>query len=299
MNYDTLCFSSGGTAGISYIGAIACLIKSKILNLNTIKKYVGTSIGAIFLFFILLDYSILEINNIVIDYDLKCLQGDITIDEVLQKHGFCNGDNLVSFLKNILKKKKNINDITFYDLYNKYNKNFIVIGTNLSNGTEEAFNYINNPNMSVILAIRISVSLPAVFTPVLYNNNYYVDGGLKNTFPINYCDQKTTLAINLPYSSKYEVNNIFDVCINSMQIALKSISTKNNYIDNHNIINVNSLEGYSFFNFDITTKDKIKFIIVGWNHTLEHINNNKKYYVSALVDDMKPASLLCDINYSF
>jgi NTE family protein len=39
--------------------------------------------------------------------------------------------------------------------------------------------------MSVRLAIRISISVPIVFTPVLYNNNYYVDGGVINNFPMN------------------------------------------------------------------------------------------------------------------
>ena len=79
---------------------------------------------------------------------------------------------------NFLKLKLNVNDITFIELYNITKKNLSMIGTNYTKGTEVCFNHINYPTLSVIKAIRISISVPLLFTPVLYNNDYYVDGAI-------------------------------------------------------------------------------------------------------------------------
>jgi predicted acylesterase/phospholipase RssA len=67
MVYDTLCLSSGGVYGIAYIGVIDYLIEEKIIDLDNIKKYVGTSVGALFLFMLIIGYSIKDINDIILD----------------------------------------------------------------------------------------------------------------------------------------------------------------------------------------------------------------------------------------
>ena len=274
MNYDTLCLSSGGIYGISYIGALDYLIETKILNLNNIKNFVGTSIGTIFLFFIILNYLIKDINNLIINMNFDKFESELNIENVLKNHGINDGKKIIIMLNFLLKKKFNLDDITFKELYLNYNKNFIIIGTNFSKGSEEVFNYINTPDMSIITAIRISISIPLFFTPVLYNNQYYVDGALTNIFPINHCNQETTIAINLPYSSEYTINNIFDVFLNSLQIVAKSISCKNKCIITDNIINIECNEFSSSCDFKITLEKKIFFINVGRESAIKHINNS-------------------------
>ena len=49
--------------------------------------------------------------------------------------------------------------------------------------------------MDVLLAIRMSFSIPFVFTPVKYNNNFYVDGSVLNDFPIDLCDKDNFIGI--------------------------------------------------------------------------------------------------------
>jgi predicted acylesterase/phospholipase RssA len=276
MVYDTLCLSAGGIFGISYLGALDYLIEEKILNLNDIKNYVGTSVGTIFLFLIILGYSIENINSIIINFNLIKLQSEINIENILENFGINNGNKFICMIKYFLKKKLNIDDITFNELYVKYNKNFIVIGTNYSNGSEAVFNYINTPNMSIITAIRISISIPIIFTPVLYNDNYYVDGGLTNMFPINHCNQETTIAINLSFPDSYKINNILDIFLNSLKIIGKSISCKNKCKIHDNIINIQSHLNNSI-SLDATLEEKINLINHGRHHTMKHVKNSKLY----------------------
>ena len=104
MIYDTLCLSSGGIYGIAYIGALDYLIEEKIINLNNIKNYVGTSVGALSLFFIIVGYSVKDVNDIVINLNWSKLQTEIKIEEVLGDYGINNGSKMVYMLKFFLKK---------------------------------------------------------------------------------------------------------------------------------------------------------------------------------------------------
>ena len=52
--------------------------------------------------------------------------------------------------------------------------------------------------MSVLLAIRISMSLPFIFTPVFYNGCHYVDGALLRNFGIEFCDPQKTIGLTTP-----------------------------------------------------------------------------------------------------
>lgn len=276
MVYDTLCLSSGGVYGIAYIGALDYLINEKIIELNNIKNYVGTSVGSLLLFFLIIGYSIKDINDIIINLNFSKLQTEINIVNVLENYGIDNGNKFIYLIKYYLKNKLNIENITFKELYLNYNKNFIVIATNLSSGEESILNYTNTPEMSIITAIRMSISIPIFFTPVLYNEEYYVDGALTNTFPINHCNQETTISINLPYSKYYENNNILDIFLNSFKVICKTVSCKNELKFPDNIINIyNDNDNIKFFNLNITLETKINLINLGRESTLDHVNKSK------------------------
>ena len=96
--------------------------------------------------------------------------------------------------------QNNDDDITFAQLQKITGKNFVVCVTNLTSRKFEYWGAFNYPNMSVITAVRASMGVPLIFTPVEWNNDWYVDGGLLNNFPIDFVDQDalgTTLAINV------------------------------------------------------------------------------------------------------
>ena len=274
MNYDTICLSSGGIYGIAYLGALDYLIEEKILSLDKIKNYVGCSVGSLFLFMIILGYSIKDINHFIIEFNFNKLENEIKIENILTDYGINNGNKVVYLLNFFLYNKLNIDDITFEELFIKNNKKFIVIGTNYSTGTEAIFSHLTTPDMSIITAIRISTSIPVIFTPILYKDEYYMDGALTNIFPINHCNQETTIGINLPYSGNYKINNIFDIFLNSIKIILKSVAYKNEYKVYDNIINILN-EEFNPVDLNITLEIKIKLLNIGRKSAIEHVNNSK------------------------
>lgn len=64
-------------------------------------------------------------------------------------------------------------------------KSLYVTGTKLSNGSLKVFSLETDPNMSIVDAIRITMSFPFGFEPVLYGGEYYADGGIADNFPMN------------------------------------------------------------------------------------------------------------------
>ena len=73
--------------------------------------------------------------------------------------------------------------------------------------------------MSIVTAVRISIGHPIIFSPILYNSNYYIDGGIKNYFPYNYCNPKTTLGINIKIIDNINIyHKIINIIFYSNQI---------------------------------------------------------------------------------
>jgi predicted acylesterase/phospholipase RssA len=170
-------------------------------------------------------------------------------------------------IKQLLKNMFNVEDITLLELYNLTKKEFIIIGTNFTNGIETAFSYKTHPNMSVITALRITISIPYMFTPVLYEGDYYVDGGITNNFPINWCNQETTLGIYVKGTVKNNINNIIDIysgCFCIMFDASVDMVVKdfNNIIT---IVNTEEMNEKGFSNFDLTDDYKKYLLDLGYS----------------------------------
>ena len=195
MEIDTICMSGGGIKGFSFVGALDYLNNIKYIDIKKISNWVGTSAGSILSLLLSIGYTPIEIGDFVIDFDFKKMDSDISVENVFLKFGISNGERFEFILKSFLKNKLGIEDINFKNLHQVTKKNLVIIGTNFSKCSEEAFSWERTPTMSVITAVRISCSIPVFFTPVFYNGCYYVDGGVKNNFPINYCNKKTTLGL--------------------------------------------------------------------------------------------------------
>jgi hypothetical protein len=117
-------------------------------------------------------------------------------------------------------------DITFSELYSLTNKKIIIYGTNYRLGRSEIFSFENTPDMSILLAIRISISVPVIFTPVIYNDNYYVDGALTNNFPIGNSDPDTTLGLYIKNTTVNKMNNLQTFIMGCLSIITDTISEK-------------------------------------------------------------------------
>jgi NTE family protein len=191
-NIDTLIISGGGTRCIAVIGALKYLEKNGILS--SITKYAGSSAGAMISLLLNIGYTPGEIYDNVFTQDSSSIYDSFfkVPYNLLVNYGLFSGNKIVSSLNELLIKKGYNNNITFKELYEKTNKILVLTGTSLTDRDTYYFNYQTTPDMKVIDAVRISISIPLFFTSINYSFNdvshIFVDGGLLNNFPIFYFD---------------------------------------------------------------------------------------------------------------
>jgi predicted acylesterase/phospholipase RssA len=242
---DELIICSGGIKCIYIIGCLNNL--SKIHPLELFNYYTGCSAGAIICLLLNIGYNIDDIENII-SIDFKIFQ-ELKITNLINNCGFDNGSKITNFFKAIiLNKNYNIN-ITFKELYEETNKVLTFTTTNITTGKTEYHNYITQPNMSILLSLRMSINIPIVYTPIKYNENYYVDGALLDSYPYNYHKNLKKIGIFLLPKNEYlflkNKESVFVNNIDDTLIYLKNLLTimhlnnlKNNNKKNKNTINI-------------------------------------------------------------
>lgn len=283
MEIDTLCFSSGGIQGLSFISGLKYLCDNNYINLDKITTYVGTSIGSILSFLLILGYTPDELITFFLNYDFKKLEPEIDLLIIEEKFGLDDGKRIIELLSFFCEKKFKLNDLTLYDLYILTKKKFILNTTNFNTGQEVILSYESTPNLSVITAIRMSSSIPLVYTPVYYNNNYYVDGALTNSILLKECNPTTTLGFFVEGKKYNELKSIQDIIIGSILI----LSNKNNSFDTK----------YKIINF--STIDSTYIVINITNEYIEQLFNigiecTEHYYVNILKEKINKIKLNID-----
>lgn len=206
----TLILSGGGYNGIMHIGCAKCLEETGCLQ--TMNTVIGTSAGSIIALMLAMNYATYEITQLVHKHLVHDDASDDSIDPcevfaICDTYGISNGEKLMGLVKEIL-IGKNINaSITFMELGKRFGKNLVVCGANLTRRRSEYFCIDATPDMSVALAVRISCSVPILFTPVTHDECLYVDGGIYAHFPYEYTcdtnmqlsgvDEKDTIGVNI------------------------------------------------------------------------------------------------------
>ena len=245
--YSNLVLSGGALKAVVLLGAVKYLEEKDLIK--HFKNYVGSSAGAIIIFFLIIGYKSYEIKDILIEEINNIVDLDFeNIDNFFINYGIDNTDRNKDILKKYLIKKTKLNDITFIEFAKKYGLNFTITGTNLTTRNTDYFNVDNFPNMSMIDALVITSCIPLIYKPIEYNDNLYIDGGIYNNFAYNYYKNKNdSLGINVTYN--YSRKN--DTFINYFNNILLSLMDK--IIE----LGLDNSENVCFINFDEKRKDGV------------------------------------------
>ena len=271
-------FSGGGIFGFSICGALKALEENKLMD--TINVYSGTSAGSIIACLLVLGYNAKEIETLIFGINFDTMR-DITTENILsffETYGVDSGNRMLNVFEIIIKAKTNNPKITFKQLFQLTKKKLIIAATNLSKKDVRYFNYQTTPNMPISLAVRISISIPILFTPIKYENDLYIDGCILDNFPIHlFPNDNHTLGIRLKSSRNNNINNIEDYITTIIYtFTSKYESLKNKDFENR-IITINIPEKITQLQFDINDENKKLLIEVGYQQTIDYINNKNNF----------------------
>lgn len=205
MKIKGIVFSGGGLRGFAFIGCLKALEENNIINAkegDDIEFYAGCSIGAVMAAMISVGYTATELYDFILHFNYEDVK-DLNILGFLENYGIETGIKIQEFLRLMLKKKTGFKNATFKELYEKTGKHLVVNATCVNTHTVEYFDYKNNPDMPVALALRMSISLPFLFVPVSYQGKLYVDGGVIDNFPVHLWENpKEVLGFKLSNNKK-------------------------------------------------------------------------------------------------
>lgn len=268
---------------------------------NDIKSVIGSSMGSFFGLALTLKipFEDLEkyIKKIVEDDEIMNIKTE-HFSNLFMNNGIDKTYNYLIYFKEYIKKKYDIEDITFIELAKKTGIDFNVSTTNVNNYKNQIFNLTNTPNVSVFDAVSASMTLPFLSQPVLIDGYYYIDGGITNNFPIelyNDIPKENVLGVitiiedhvadNIPKNSNinfydYSLRILNFLIINTTLTMLTSKINKNN---NH----ILTIDKSSILSFDVEINNNIihkkmsiddvdKLIFEGYKYMFDYMKKFEK-----------------------
>ena len=264
----TVVLAGGGIRGILQLGCLYYLYKNNYLSNTT--TYCGTSIGSITCYALILGYTPINILSYICCN--KPIQGfEFNIFSLLTNFGLFNWELIEVHLRKLtLDKLDHIP--TLKQLYEKYKKKLICVTYNQSKQKIEYISKDTHPELSCLIALRMSCNLPLLFHEFIYNNNIYIDGGIADNFAIGYIDSITPpeeyiIGIDLNNEVSRDPTNIIEYiqCITNIPLQiikkLRKINSKR-----VKIIILKSLD-ISIFDYDITIIKSISLFSEGYFQT--------------------------------
>lgn len=158
-----LALGSGSARGWAHIGVIKALSEAGIRVDYVSGTSVGAVVGAVFA-----SGAIHTFEEVVLELDWRRVVS--FLDVVFPKSGLIDGSRIADFVRTHVGEKD------FEDL----SLSFCAVSTDLATGREVIFQ-----EGDIIEAVRASISIPGIFTPLRKDDRILVDGGLVNPVPVS------------------------------------------------------------------------------------------------------------------
>ncbi len=175
-------FGGGGIRGICYCGAYKALLENNI----QITGFAGSSIGAVFAALAAIGYNWDETYEILSGAGFEMFI-DINMD-FKKELAISKGKIFLDWMREKIErkfygdeyKKDSMPPVKFSDI----KETLIIYSVDLTNLKFQEFSSAKTPDFEIASAIRASVSMPGLFTPLEMEDNLIVDGDLLKSSPL-------------------------------------------------------------------------------------------------------------------
>ena len=178
----SLVIGGGGMNGFGFLGALNVVYSSPSFALGkNLHTLAGSSVGAGIAFMLCMGYSPKCIFEVMSRVDFGTMTEGIGADNLfhaLDKKGLTEPTPFMRVIRTFAKHRGIREDCTFAELYEALGSRMrlFITGTSLRTQRITTFSVLTHPHMSVMTAVRISISIPFIFCPVFYDGQYFIDG---------------------------------------------------------------------------------------------------------------------------
>jgi len=279
---NILVISGGGIKGLSGLGALECLIENEIVIFPEILA--GSSVGSIICFLINIGYSPKDMYDLLEQIDFTELIKYVEPENLFLDHknlfldpcfGISSAEPFLEVIYNFMKKKKISKNITFKELFEITQSKLIITGTCINDAVVKYFSVDTYPDMQILKAIRISIGIPLIFRPYLFEGKLWVDGGCMDNFPIDLFTDKLDDVIGIYLDDVYETikefNEIQDYFFRIFKCVLRGLCSSKINIFKKYIVHIKTCGNST--NWEITQEEKKKLFDEGYEQAKKYIDS--------------------------
>jgi predicted acylesterase/phospholipase RssA len=248
MKYKYLVLGPGGMGYYALLGAYTRMHG----DLKGVRAISGASAGALLALFIGIGKTPQEIYEISFDVNIKELV-KYNIKTFLDNYGLIDHSQIREKLISICEGEPTFRDLKI-DLY--------IAAYNVNDSKTEYFSKSTHPQMSVIDAVCMSLSVPFLFSSVRRNNKVYIDGGTMECYPappfLNKDPSEVLVLRIITNTISSEVKNF-----KNFVDALVRSTLRNRVSYDHMFKTVTlDLSEYNIFDFNMSDEDKLKLFFM-------------------------------------
>lgn len=260
--YNTLVISAGTINTIYSLGSIQYCYDMKLLE--QVTHYIGTSSGAIIAYLLAIGYTPLELIAYICTHNVFDTIQSLNIMSIMNKQGILHFYEFQQHLEHLTIKKIGFLP-TLKDLHIRFHKKLIISTYNYTKGEIEYMSIENYPDLPCTVALHMACSLPILFDPFKYMDQYYIDASISESFALRAIPEENrehTLGIMIDHevNTDYESSNIMEYIQNLFTIPLKQLEPNT---DEYDVIHIKSLDKSDSHIF-LTTKEKLDKFSIGY-----------------------------------
>ena len=245
-----------GPASMGLFSLIGCLTKYE-KELENIKEISGSSAGALIAVALALHIPLSEILDRLLSVDfenlskfkLKCLVKNyglvdmIPVRETLVKYYGCD------------------------PVFSELQKKVYISSYCLNRCRTEYFSVDTHPDMKVIDAVCMSIAIPLIVPPAVYNDMFYMDGCTRELIPVTpFIDKKPDRI----FCIKLKAKEIYIEKITNLKQFIHAITTTALKLPDTNIFKLGIVkeidtEDLDIYKFSMSHEDKLRLFLLGMN----------------------------------
>lgn len=197
-----LVLGAGSARGLAHIGVLQVLKEEEIDIDFIVGSSMGAMVGAIYTS---------GADLYMLEKMLDCMNTNLMLDVQVPRFGFVAGKRIDSFITLLTKNKS----------FDQLDPPLIAVATDLISGERVIFE--QGP---VVEAVRASISIPGVFTPVRKDDMVLVDGAVIDRLPVEVARDRGAdiiIAVDVTFGpdKKVTIKNTIDVIMTSLDIMQK------------------------------------------------------------------------------
>ena len=261
-----LSLSGGGNFGFAHIGALIEL--EKYADHIEIQNISAVSCGSIVATLYAVGYTPIELKEIFFELNMDDLVRDTSMKyhTLYNKYGLYEAIKFETEIEKLITIKTNIKNCTFSQIPKK----LTIVATNLNHQRAAYFNKDITPEMVISKAVRMSIAYPILITPVLYEGEYYGDGGEFMNYPIAIFDKlaETIGVVFVAHNEnsdgtlkeKININSVYDyftAVATTMSRATYVSQLTPEFLDRSIVVNIPNKISSTQFGLDLEQKKSI------------------------------------------